>query len=239
LKTLNSIPHISIIITSYNYESFICDAVDSCFVSGQNLKKEIIVIDDGSTDKTLDKLKKYKDKIKVIEKKNEGLEKAVNLGITTSNGLYWVRLDADDYFTDNYFEIVSEYLHLDYSFYYGDHFLVDKNKNYLKTIVMPDCDVQTIRSMGDFLPGAVIYKKDIVNIIGLYNEKFKNSGYENYDYILRIIEKNYKGLKINKPLLNYRMHNNNMSKNRNVNNRFIDHLVDRFNLDKNIFYKKF
>ncbi|MEO0267359.1 MAG: glycosyltransferase [candidate division WOR-3 bacterium] len=90
---------VSVIIDTYNYGKFIEDAIDS--VLNQDFPKnemEVIVVDDGSTDDTPERVKKYKDKIKYIYKENGGQASAINVGIENSNGEYIVLLDSDDYF---------------------------------------------------------------------------------------------------------------------------------------------
>ncbi|MEO0267358.1 MAG: glycosyltransferase [candidate division WOR-3 bacterium] len=99
MELINKKLLVSVIINTYNYGRFIEDAIDS--VLNQDFPKnemEVIVVDDGSTDDTPERVKKYKDKIKYIYKENEGQASAINVGIENSNGEYIVLLDSDDYF---------------------------------------------------------------------------------------------------------------------------------------------
>lgn len=94
-----AIPKISIIIPVYNVEDYLEECLDS--IINQPLKDiEIICVNDGSTDKSLDILKKYatKDKrIKVINQKNKGLSGARNSGLKIAIGKYVFFIDSDDY----------------------------------------------------------------------------------------------------------------------------------------------
>lgn len=86
---------VSIIIPTYNYVNFILNAIESAL--GQHgVDMEIIVVDDGSSDGTCDKLKPYQDKIKYIYQENSGLSEARNTGIKNSSGEFVMFLDADD-----------------------------------------------------------------------------------------------------------------------------------------------
>ena len=89
---------VSVIIPAYNAEPFIERAIDS--VLSQTYKNvEIIVINDGSTDKTEQKVKAYIEKyenIKLISTENGGVCRARNIGIETASGEYISFLDADD-----------------------------------------------------------------------------------------------------------------------------------------------
>ena len=90
---------ISIIIPIYNNEEFIPRCLDS--VINQTYKQiEIVIINDGSTDESLNIINKYKKidtRIKVIDKKNEGVSVARNIGIDNSTGEYITFVDADDW----------------------------------------------------------------------------------------------------------------------------------------------
>ncbi len=90
---------ISIIIPVYNAESYLNQCLDT--VINQSLDDiEIILINDGSTDNSLDICYKYSKKdsrVKVIDKKNEGPSVARNLGITSASGKYICFIDADDW----------------------------------------------------------------------------------------------------------------------------------------------
>lgn len=92
-------PLISIIIPVYNVEKYLPQCLDS--VIGQTYKNiEIICVNDGSTDGSLDILKKYErrsNRIKIITQKNEGLSSARNVGIKECTGDYIMFLDSDDW----------------------------------------------------------------------------------------------------------------------------------------------
>ena len=97
---------ISVIIPVYNVEEYLRECLDS--VINQTLSDlEIICINDGSEDSSLEILKEYeaKDKrITVIDKKNEGLSATRNLGISLAQGEYISFVDSDDYLDLNFYE---------------------------------------------------------------------------------------------------------------------------------------
>ena len=90
---------VSVIIPVYNVEKYLEEALES--VINQTLKDiEIIIINDGSTDRSLEIAKGYalKDKrIKIIDQKNQGLSVARNRGIENAKGKYIYFMDSDDY----------------------------------------------------------------------------------------------------------------------------------------------
>lgn len=99
-------PKVSVIVPVYNTEKYLKDCLNS--LVNQTLKDiEIIIINDGSTDKSLELLNDYASKYKniiIINKKNEGQAIARNLGIKSANGEYIAFVDSDDYIELNMFE---------------------------------------------------------------------------------------------------------------------------------------
>ena len=91
---------VSVIIPVYNVENYIEKCLES--VINQTIDEiEIIVVNDGSTDLSKERinkyLNKYKDKIKYLEKENGGLSSARNYGMKFATGEYIAFLDGDDY----------------------------------------------------------------------------------------------------------------------------------------------
>ncbi|HJX31848.1 MAG TPA: glycosyltransferase family 2 protein [Thermodesulfobacteriota bacterium] len=92
-----NLPLASIIITSYNYEKLLPRAIDSALQQTYP-KKEIIVVDDGSTDNSRQIITSYGNQIIPVFKKNEGRVSATNAGFFASHGEIIFFLDADDIF---------------------------------------------------------------------------------------------------------------------------------------------
>lgn len=89
-------PLVSVVIPNYNYARYLSEAIDS--VLAQTYPKiEVIVVDDGSTDESIPKLRQYGSRIQYIQQKNQGVAAARNRGIHQSVGELIAFLDADDY----------------------------------------------------------------------------------------------------------------------------------------------
>ena len=75
------LPEVSIIVTNYNYGDYLSRCLRSC-LSQANVNVEVILVDDCSTDDSLDKIKPFADKVRILKtEKNSGVAVAANLGI--------------------------------------------------------------------------------------------------------------------------------------------------------------
>ena len=93
---------LSVSIASYNVEKYIRKALDSCCVPEIMDRLEVLVVNDGSTDSTLEIAREYETKypgtFRVIDKKNGGYGSTVNASIKAATGRYFRLLDGDDWF---------------------------------------------------------------------------------------------------------------------------------------------
>lgn len=101
---------ISVIIPCYNVQEYLEECLDS--VINQTFRDiEIICINDGSTDNTLNILEKYAkddDRIRIINQDNSGLSVSRNVGLDAANGKYICFIDSDDYFDLNAFREIYD-----------------------------------------------------------------------------------------------------------------------------------
>lgn len=104
--------NITIIIPVYNCEKYISRCMDSIINQNYN-SVEIIIINDGSTDNTLEKCKKYDENyknIRIINQTNRGVCYSRNIGIKNAQGKYILFIDADDYLLENSLNNIDELL---------------------------------------------------------------------------------------------------------------------------------
>lgn len=88
-------PTVSVIIPTYNRADTILRAVKS--VLSQTFQDwELIIVDDGSTDDTIEKIRDIDPRLKIITQQNQGASVARNVGIQASCGKYVAMLDSDD-----------------------------------------------------------------------------------------------------------------------------------------------
>lgn len=112
---MNSMPIISIIVPVYNARRHIKKCISSILAQTMN-DFELIIINDGSTDDSLYICKTFAridKRIRIIDKENEGVSSARNIGIKAAKGDWITFIDADDYVDVNYLECL--YKHNDYT----------------------------------------------------------------------------------------------------------------------------
>ena len=183
-------PLVSVVIPAYNSEQYITETVDSVLLQSYR-PIEIIVIDDGSTDNTQEKLKPYLHKIKYIKKENGGASSARNKGIINSHGDYIAFLDADDLWRKEKIEKQMALFEDDpnVGLVYCDSSTFDENGTIhlsLKEIVeTPTGNVMMDMIVHNFLNNSsVVVRKRCFDQIGLWNENLVNGN--DYDMWLRV-----------------------------------------------------
>lgn len=104
---------LTVTIPCYNSQNYMDHAIETALVGGKYV--EILIVDDGSTDKTLEIGKEYESKypdiIRVIHKENGGHGSAVNTGIANATGLFFKVLDSDDWFDKESLKKVLRLIH--------------------------------------------------------------------------------------------------------------------------------
>ena len=104
---------ISVIVPIYNAEKYIARCLDSILMQADE-NVELVLINDGSTDRTEEIIQtylgKYKSSIKYIKKQNDGVANSRNLGIEKATGDYIIFVDADDYIDKNLFKELQPYM---------------------------------------------------------------------------------------------------------------------------------
>lgn len=160
-------PLITVIIPVFNYEKYITAAVQS--VLTQPLKDiEIIIINDGSTDKTSEIAHTYADKyenIHVIDQTNQGVSVARNVGISTAKGKYLLFLDADDRLVSESLDrSVEQYCQKDYDVIMFSSYLSNVKRNrYRVELQMGEAELggkKIFSQAGHF--GANLYRKEML-----------------------------------------------------------------------------
>ena len=176
----NSIkPRVSVILSVFNGACFLKDSIQSILDQSFN-QFEFIIINDGSTDESLEIIKKFKDdRIRLINQKNIGLTKSLNKGIKLSNCEYIARIDSDEYSMKERLSKQVEVLdsHKEIGIvgtFSEDHNLLSTNKSKIVKVPIEDSAIRkSMITINPFIHGSVMVRKSIITEVGGYNENFK------------------------------------------------------------------
>jgi glycosyltransferase involved in cell wall biosynthesis len=177
-------PIFSIITVVLNGEKFLRETIES--VLNQKFKNfEYIIIDGGSTDKTLDIIKEYSEHIDYwISEKDDGLYDAFNKGMHLSKGKYIRIINSDDVYTNNALDIINKYFsnNPEIDFVFGS---VKKHwgilQGYRPKKIFYSWGFYSSHSTGFFI------KKESAKKVGNYDLKYKY--HADYDFFFRMIVK--------------------------------------------------
>ena len=124
---------VSVVIPVYNSEKYLEECLDSV-ISQTYQNIEIIAVDDGSTDSSLEILKKYSDKINIISQKNDGLASVLNLGISKMKGRWFKWFSPDDVMYSYTIEILVDEAkkHSDDTIIYSNGNIIDDTGKILR-----------------------------------------------------------------------------------------------------------
>lgn len=205
---------VSAVIPTFNYGHFVCAAVDS--VLAQTYRPvEVIVVDDGSTDDTSERLRPYGDRIRYVYQRNQGLSAARNTGIAHARGAYVAFLDSDDIWHPQKLAVQMRYAaaHPEVGVIGTDRVagtdpilpVVDLGAPAPTRPVSLDALVVKV----DFCPSSVVVRRDCLDAVGPFDTELRSA--EDRDMWIRIASR-FPVARIGLPLCWYRLHANSMSR---------------------------
>lgn len=221
---------VSLIIPSYNRATLIDETVDSALAQTQPFL-EIIVVDDGSTDNTVDVIARYGDKVTFIQLAHGGVQMARNHGVKVARGDYVVLCDSDDLLEPDFVATMTGWLdeHPTYDAAYANFITFNNDgkrhpdkfslapPNYFRGSEgdadfihhIPDLYMRMVEYQPLFMSG-VIYRRAFYIAIGGFNEAFKGVGGEDWEFTLRVVGLGNVAL-CRRPLTRIRKHDSNDS----------------------------
>jgi glycosyltransferase involved in cell wall biosynthesis len=195
---------ITVIIPMYNSENTITRCINSVINQTYNGSIEIIIINDGSTDRSklivedlISNNNFEKFNIRLINKFNGGVSTARNTGLYEVKGNYIAFLDSDDEWLPDKLNRQLEVFNLDKSISFLGG-LIDKSNNLNEKLLQIPLSKLIFKNY--FQPSTVIFKKEIIHKIGYFDETQKYA--EEGNYFIRIA-KEFKCVLLNEKLINY------------------------------------
>nr|WP_199000412.1 glycosyltransferase [Flavobacterium sp. ASV13] len=212
---MSSNPKITVLMPVYNCELYIEEAIDS--ILNQTFSDfEFIIIDDASSDSTVSIIKKYNDpRVQLIEKpQNSGYTNSLNYGLSIAKGEYIARMDGDDISLPNRF--VKQVAFLDKNpetVLIGTFFkIIDKDKIITVPEYHDDIKLAMLKDCCIGHPTVMMRKSCLDKFALIYDTKKEPA--EDYDLWTRLLAVG-KLYNLQEVLLNYRIHNSQVSHKRN------------------------
>jgi CMP-N-acetylneuraminic acid synthetase len=206
-------PLVTVYIANYNYAAYIEKAIESIFAQTyQNF--ELIIIDDGSLDDSLNIITQYEKQknVRIVVQKNKGLTVTNNVAMKLSNGKYIMRLDADDYLENSALYDLVQALENDNSLalVFPDYFEVDEHENMIRRVQRHDFNEHVSLYDQPAHGACTMIRTEALKAVGGYDENFNMQ--DGYDLWLKVIDQ-YNVRNLNKPLFYYRQHSKSLTKN--------------------------
>ena len=181
-------PILTVVTAVFNGQDYIEETIKSVLSAARNIEFEYIVVNDGSTDGTLDILIKFEDHIRIINKPNTGESESVTIAFGEAKGDYLIVVSADDpLFTEKLFDNSFEEFKLDKDLVaiYPDWRMIGPIGETLQEIKVPEYSDEILIGRCITLPGpGVIFRKSAALKIGGRRKKWTFVG--DYDFWLRL-----------------------------------------------------
>jgi len=206
VKNYEELPLITIVTAVYNGEKYLEETIQSV-INQTYPNVEYIIIDGGSTDGTIDIIKKYEEYIDYwVSEKDKNMYDAINKGISLSKGKLIASLNSDDRYKD--FKVVEDINNFIKNNYkcdgiYGNVVKVYGNKYVEKKIFQVNFDILLCSEHSSFMPQPTLFLKRKVYFNERYNLNYNYAS--DYDFNLKIIKK-YNICFFNRAITLFRQH---------------------------------
>jgi glycosyltransferase involved in cell wall biosynthesis len=197
-------PLVSIVVLCHNYGRFLSEAVESALAQDYP-RLELIVIDDGSTDDSLEVASRYQDRAKVLTQPNQGLARTCNRGASEASGEHFLFLSADDRLEPAYVSELMAALRRtpEASFAYCMARLFGAETGVAPA--RPFSAFSLVRGR-NYINGSALTRRADYLDAGGYPEDLGEGAFDDWDFWLTMVERGHRGTYVPKPLLLWRRH---------------------------------
>jgi glycosyltransferase involved in cell wall biosynthesis len=210
----NRAPSISAVVAAYQAEDFVAEAIDS--ILGQTRPPdEVVVVDDGSTDRTADTLSTYGDQIRVLRQENAGYPGAMNRAIREARGDYVALCGADDIWEPRKLEWQAEALaeHPEAAVLFGHaiffgHVVGDHARPHASGLLDGQALCQDLFLTCTINTPSAVIRRDLFEQVGWFTDRFLADDYEFY---FRCVRAGLPFFYDPRTLVRYRRHENNIT----------------------------
>jgi len=203
---MNPLPRITIVTPSFNQAAFIEETILSV-LSQEYPSLEYIVMDGGSTDGSVEIIRKYEGKLVYWQSgKDKGQSDAISNGFARATGDILGWLNSDDTLAQGTLRRVGEFfaVHPDVDITYGNMYLIDPSGRRLYT-AYPLLDLRILAYENRFIPQqAMFWRRELYERVGGVNPELRFA--MDFELTVRFLRAGARVAKIHKPLANFRFH---------------------------------
>lgn len=210
-------PNISIIVPAYNVGPFIAETLDSALAQTRR-DFEVIVVNDGSTDDTEERVAPFRDRIVYLRHENRGVMATRNAGIRAARGGYIALLDGDDLWEPRFLEVLAGMLDADAGLgvaYPNAVFFGSPNfAGRLHQDVFPVAEPVTfdrVLRRECYVFGSLVFRRSVVDAVGWFDEELQGQGAEDFELWLRMLRRDVRFRFSREALAQYRWRHNSLS----------------------------
>jgi len=214
----------TVVVATYNYAQLLSDALRS--LAAQTLQDfELLIVDDGSTDHTEAVVSEYSSRfgnLAYFKKAHTGLADTRNVGVQKAQGTHIAFLDADDFWSPEYLEVVRAKFEsspqAELMFSNGFRILANGliQQPVFPSGLPPLCG--TVQSVGElfsvcnhYLPSGMVFLKSLYEKVGVFDTRFSHG--DDVHWVIRAAMDGAFCIRIDRKLLLYRYHGGNMTNN--------------------------
>ena len=197
-------PLVTVVVLCHNYGRYLAESIDSALRQTYP-NVEILVMDDGSTDDSLEVARRYADRVRIISQPNMGMERTANRAAGEAHGELFCFLSADDVFEPRYVERLAAALDRtpEAAYAYCRPMMFGARTGPMRCLPF---SAYFLVKRTNFVAGSALTRKADYLAVGGYAEDLGEHAFEDWDLWLRLLERGRRGTYVRAPLLRWRRH---------------------------------
>jgi glycosyltransferase involved in cell wall biosynthesis len=202
-------PRVSVIVATHNYARYLPQAIESVLQQTYT-DRELIVVDDGSTDETPQAIDPYTNQLRYERQSNQGVSATRNRGLDLASGEFIAFLDADDFYLPDKLAVQVHRFDTEPSLglVHSGWLLVNQQGETITTVEpwlnAPHLDLEAWLNWKPVIPGPMLFRREWLERIGGFDTSLRYA--EDKDLIFRLVLAGCQAAWVYQPTLCYRQH---------------------------------
>jgi glycosyltransferase involved in cell wall biosynthesis len=181
----SSPPDVTVVTPSYNQGVFIEETILSV-LNQTGVTIEYLVMDGGSTDRTVEILEKHRGRLEFVSEKDRGQTDAINKGLRRSRGRILAYLNSDDTYLPGAVAKAARFLdsHSEFAMVYGEGYHVDVQARFLERYYTEPFDFRRLAEICFICQPTVFFRRELLSTVGYFDASLQFC--MDYDYWIRV-----------------------------------------------------